>query len=63
MFEMATAMKKLRKMGGMKGMAAMLGRMGGPGGNPLADMGKLMGGGGGGMPGNMPPGFEKFLKR
>ena len=61
--EMATAMKKLRKMGGMKGMAAMLGRMGGPGGNPLADMGKLMGGGGGGMPGNMPPGFEKFLKR
>ena len=60
--EMATAMKKLRKMGGMKGMAAMLGRMGGAGGG-MPDLGKLMGGGAGGMPGNMPPGFEKFLKR
>ena len=60
--EMATAMKKLRKMGGMKGMAAMLGKMGGAGG--MGDMAKMLGGGGaGGMPGNMPPGFEKFLKR
>ena len=64
--EMATAMKKLRKMGGMKGMAAMLGKMGGMpgsggmGGGGMPDMGKLLGGGG---PGGLPPGFDKFLKR
>ncbi len=63
--EMATAMKKLRKMGGMKGMAAMLGKMGMGGGNPMEDVTKLLGGAGGGGAGmgNLPPGFGKFLKR
>jgi signal recognition particle subunit SRP54 len=70
--EMATMMKKMKKMGGLKGMAAMLGEGGGLGG-------LLGGGGGGmpqmpsggGMPGlpgssapfNLPPGFDKFIKK
>jgi signal recognition particle subunit SRP54 len=69
--EMATMMKKMKKRGGLKGMAAMLGKGGGLGG--------LLGGGGGmpqmpsggGMPGlpgssapyNLPPGFDKFIKK
>ncbi len=72
--EMANAMKKLKKMGGLKGLAAMFGKGGAgaaglPGG--MGDMlkgapGGLPGLGGGGMPplpGNLPPGFENFLKK
>ncbi len=43
--EMATAMKKIKKMGGIKGLGALMGKGGGLGG--------LLGGGGGG---GMPPG-------
>jgi signal recognition particle subunit SRP54 len=53
--DMATAMKKIRKMGGMKGMAAMMAKMGGGG---LGGMAGLLGGGQ-----QMPPGFDKFTKR
>jgi len=73
--EMATAMKRLKKMGGIKGMMAMLGK-GGPGGgmggigNALGgpDMGDVMGKMGGNMPGlpggaSLPPGFQNFLKK
>jgi len=42
--EMATAMKKIRKMGGLKGMAAMLGK-GGLGGG-LGGIGNALGGAG-----------------
>jgi signal recognition particle subunit SRP54 len=45
--EMAGAMKKLKKMGGMK---ALMGMMGG-GGDPMASIGKMMGG--------LPPGMFK----
>ncbi len=72
--EMATAMKKIRKMGGLKGMAALFGKGGMGGiGNALggADMGKMMGGldgpggmggmgGGGGLPGHGGPGMPKL---
>jgi len=67
--EMATAMKRLKKMGGLGKLAAMfgggggLGGVGGPGGLP--DLG-----GGGGLPGlggaspfNLPAGFDKFSKK
>jgi signal recognition particle subunit SRP54 len=71
--EMANMMKKMKKMGGLKGMAAMLGKGGGLGGL----LGGGGGGGmpqmpsGGGMPGlpgssapfNLPPGFDKFIKK
>ena len=76
--EMANAMKKIKKMGGLKGLAAMFGKGGGLGDMP-GGMGQMLGGpggklpgglpglgGGGGMPsipGNLPPGFEKFLKK
>ena len=73
--EMATAMKRLKKMGGLKGMLGMLGK-GGPGGgmggigNALGgpEMGEMMGKMGGSLPGlpggaNLPPGFENFLKK
>lgn len=73
--EMANAMKKIKKMGGLKGLAAMFGKGGGLGQLP-GGMGEMLGGkpgapglpglGGGGlppMPGNLPPGFEKFLKK
>jgi signal recognition particle subunit SRP54 len=46
--DMAGAMKKLKKMGGMK---ALIGMMGG-GGDPMAAMGKMMGG-------SIPPGMFK----
>ncbi|MFZ4689231.1 MAG: signal recognition particle protein [Polymorphobacter sp.] len=49
--DMATAMKKLRKMGGMKGMAAMMAKMGGGGG--MAGLAGMLGGG---------PGFDKFKR-
>ncbi|QDZ07335.1 signal recognition particle protein [Sphingomonas panacisoli] len=67
--EMATAMKRIKKMGGLKGMMAMLGKggMGGLGnamGGP--DMGDAMNRMGGlpGLPGTgtkMPPGFQNFM--
>jgi len=66
--EMGTAMKKIKKMGGLGGLAKMFGGMGGGAGG----LGGLLGGGGagGGMPGlpggdmpNLPPGFDKFMKK
>ncbi|MFA5968552.1 MAG: signal recognition particle protein [Sphingomonas sp.] len=75
--EMATAMKRFKKMGGMKGMMAMLGK-GGPGGgmgglgNALGgpDLGDMLDKAGGGLPGlggpggaKLPPGFQNFLKK
>jgi len=62
--EMATAMKKIRKMGGLKGLAAMFGRggiEGVMGSGALPPMGGLPGLGGG-APG-LPPGFGKFRKK
>jgi len=57
--EMASAMKRIKKMGGMKGLGALLGKAGGLGG--------MMGGGMGGMPGGglpgLPPGFDKLMKK
>ncbi len=77
--EMANAMKKIRKMGGIKGLGALLGAKGGLGGMLGGLGGGMGGGGmpqmpsgGGGLPGlpgggnapfNMPPGFDKFLKK
>ena len=73
--EMATAMKRIKKMGGIKGMMAMLGKGGGAGGlgglgNALGgpDLGEMMGKMGGGLPGlpgagGMPPGFKGFKKK
>lgn len=68
--EMASAMKKIRKMGGLGKLGALFGG-GGMGG--LGGAGGVPGlGGGGGMPGlpgqsgapmNLPPGFEKFMKK
>jgi signal recognition particle subunit SRP54 len=68
--DMAGAMKKIRKMGGLGKLGALFGG-GGLGG--LGGMGGLPGGGGaGGLPGlpgqggarmNLPPGFEKFMKK
>jgi len=75
--EMATAMKRIKKMGGIKGMMAMLGKGGLGGlGNAIGgpDMGDAMqkagslpglpglGGGMGGMP-KLPPGFGGFNKK
>ncbi|HET9639801.1 MAG TPA: signal recognition particle protein [Allosphingosinicella sp.] len=65
--DMSGMMKKLRKMGGLGKLGALFGGGGGMGG-----MGGLPGGGAGGMPGlpgpgaapmNLPPGFEKFMKK
>ncbi|WP_293883397.1 signal recognition particle protein [Sphingomonas sp.] len=50
--EMATAMKKLRKMGGMKALMGMMGG-GGAGGGGLGGLAGMLGGGG------MPPGFPR----
>ena len=68
--EMATMMKKLRKMGGLGKLGALFG------GGGMPDLGGMMGGGGaggpaGGLPGlpggnapfNLPPGFNKFTKK
>ncbi|MGL4314482.1 MAG: signal recognition particle protein [Sphingomonas sp.] len=69
--EMATAMKRLKKMGGIKGMMAMLGK-GGPGGglgglgNAMggAELGDMMGKMGDQLPGGLPglggPGMPKL---
>ena len=67
--DMASAMKKIRKMGGLGKLGALFG-----GGGGLGGMGGMpgLGGGAGGMPGlpgpgaapmNLPPGFEKFMKK
>ena len=68
--EMATAMKKIRKMGGLAKLGAMFGGGGGlgasmPGGGALPPGGLpgLPGAGGGGAPFNLPPGFDKFMKK
>jgi len=70
--EMATAMKKIRKMGGLGKLGALFGGggMGLPGGGlpgggalPPGGLPGLPGGGGGGAPFNLPPGFDKFIKK
>ena len=71
--EMATAMKRIKKMGGMKGMMAMLGKGGMGGlGNALGgpQMGEAMSKVGGGLPGlggpggpGLPPELQKLLKK
>lgn len=61
--EMATAMKKIRKMGGLKGLGALFGRgglEGVMGSGALPPMGGLPGLGG---PPGLPPGFGKFRKK
>ncbi len=76
--EMETAMKKIRKMGGLGGLAKMFmggkggglgGLLGGAGGGLPGGLGGL-GGGKGGLPGlgggdmpQLPPGFDKFMKK
>ncbi|MEO6248995.1 MAG: signal recognition particle protein [Sphingomicrobium sp.] len=67
--DMATAMKRLKKMGGLGKLAAMFGKgglegaLGGlaPGGGMPGGLPGLSGGGGGF--GNPPPGFNKFSKK
>ncbi len=77
--EMATAMKRLKKMGGFGKLAAMFskggleGALGGlapPGALPPGGIPNLGGGAGAGLPGlggaspfNLPPGFDKFSKK
>ena len=76
--EMASAMKRLKKMGGLGKLAAMFskggleGALGGiapPGALPPGGLPGLGGGGpalpglGGGQPFNLPPGFDKFSKK
>ncbi len=74
--EMATMMKRLKKMGGFGKLAAMFsnggleGALGGnapPGGLPPGRLGGMGGGGlpglGGSSPFNLPPGFDKFSKK
>jgi signal recognition particle subunit SRP54 len=71
--EMATAMKRIKKMGGIKGMMAMLGKGGLGGlGNAIGgpDMGDAMQKAGGGLPGlpgggmgGLPPAFQNFKKK
>ncbi len=72
--EMATAMKKIKKMGGLGKLGALLGgggagglggMMGGMGGGASMPPAGLPGlpGGAGGQPFNLPPGFDKFVKK
>jgi signal recognition particle subunit SRP54 len=66
--EMATAMKKIRKMGGLKGLGALFGRGGGipgMGGGPggMAGLGGGMPGLGGGMGGGLPPDLANLLNK
>jgi signal recognition particle subunit SRP54 len=70
--DMASAMKKIRKMGGLGKLGALFGGGGGGGFGGMGGMGGMPGGGAGGMPGlpgqsgapmNLPPGFEKFMKK
>jgi len=74
--EMAGAMKKIKKMGGLGrlgalfggggggagGLGGMLGGMGGGGAMPPQGLPGLPGGGGS-QPFNLPPGFDKFVKK
>jgi signal recognition particle subunit SRP54 len=77
--DMATMMKKVRKMGGLGKLGALFGGGGGGGGMggmgglggmgggmpplPGGVSGALPGLGGSGAPMNLPPGFEKFMKK
>jgi len=73
--EMASVMKRLKKMGGLGKLAAMFGKgglegaLGGVAPNLLPSGGMGPGGGGpalpglGGSPFNLPPGFDKFTKK
>ena len=69
--EMATAMKRLKKMGGLGKLAAMFSGGGmekalegmAPGGQLPGGMPGLPGLPGGGKPFNLPPGFDKFGKK
>ena len=73
--DMAGMMKKIRKMGGLGKLGALFGGGGGGGFGGMGGMGGmggLPGGGAGGMSGlpgqsgapmNLPPGFEKFMKK
>ena len=74
--EMASAMKKIKKMGGLGKLGALFGGGGGGLGGMLGGMGGMPGAGaappaglpglpgaGGGAPFNMPPGFDKFMKK
>jgi len=76
--DMAGMMKKLRKMGGLGKLGALfgggggggmggLGGLGGAGGGmppmPGGGLGGLPGPGGGAAPFNLPPGFDKFMKK
>ncbi len=71
--EMATAMKRIRKMGGLKGLAAMFGKGGGDLGGvmegmhglPSGSLPKGMGGlpGMGGTAGGMPPDLARLLNK
>jgi signal recognition particle subunit SRP54 len=69
--EMAGAMKKIRKMGGLGKLGALFGgggagglgaMLGGAAGAPPAGLPGLPGGAGG-QPFNLPPGFDKFMKK
>jgi signal recognition particle subunit SRP54 len=66
--EMAGAMKKIRKMGGLGKLGALFGGGGGLGGMGGGDAGPPAGlpglpGAGGNAPFNLPPGFNKFIKK
>ena len=71
--EMATVMKRLKKMGGLGKLAAMFGKGGLEGAlgglAPGRDASRRLGGGAmrlpglGGQPFNLPPGFDKFSKK
>jgi len=71
--EMATVMKRLKKMGGLGKLAAMFGGgggLGGLGGGGAGGLPGLGGAGAGGLPGlggaapfNLPSGFDKFSKK
>jgi signal recognition particle subunit SRP54 len=70
--DMATAMKKIRKMGGLGKLGALFGGGSGGGGGSPAGGGPGAAGGFPGFPGgpagsaapfNLPPGFEKFMKK
>jgi signal recognition particle subunit SRP54 len=71
--EMATMMKKMKKMGGLSKLGALFGKGLGGGAPGAGDLDALMGGAGlppGGLPGmpggnpqGLPPGFQNFLKK
>lgn len=73
--EMATAMKKIRKMGGLGklgalfggggggGLGSLAGGLPGAGAMPPGGIPGLPGPGGGGTPFNLPAGFDKFIKK